>query len=250
MRPPLLTSLFFFLAALAWALLPPWAAQAAARRLADPRADVPALEQQLLRAGHSALPALHRGLSAENLVQRARCARLLALTGDRNGDRCLLQLLARPGAPADGLPAAMAETFLLSVWMQRDAPPPAARQRALAANSPGALTSLLERSPGWTAGWVARARVSLSDGDAAEARRGALQALALEPDNFLAMVVLAQACLLLNAPEQAMVSLEHAVRLNPRLKHSLGTEVREALKALDLERARKRREHRRQEPLA
>jgi hypothetical protein len=64
------------------------------------------------------------------------------------------------------------------------------------------------------------------------------------------MVVLAQAYLVLGQPGQAMLCLEHAVGLNPRLRPALASEIREALKGLDVERARKRKEQRKQEPIA
>jgi tetratricopeptide (TPR) repeat protein len=146
--------------------------------------------------------------------------------------------------------AAMAGTFILSVWMERDAPPLSVRVRVLASNNANALASLLERYHAWSGGHVALARIGLKSGEAAEARYYALQALAAEPENFEAMVVLAQAYLGLNQPGQAMLCLEQAVGLNPRLKPALASEIREALKGLDLERARKRKEQRKREPIA
>ena len=233
---------FFILVALCWALQPPWAAYAAVQALGHPRADARALEEELRRAGNAARPALRHGLDSDNLRRRAVCARLLALSGDGAGDLCLLRMLRGAGA-------AMAETYILSVWMERDAPPAAVRARALASSSPGPLTSLLERYRAWSAGQVALARLSQRSGEAAEARHYALLALAVEPENFEALVVLAQACLRLDLPGQAALCLEHAVGLNPRLRPALTNEIREALKGLDLERARKRSEQRRRQPL-
>jgi tetratricopeptide (TPR) repeat protein len=252
MRAVTLTLCFFMCASLYWALEPSLAAFAAMRRLGDATLDAPALERDLRRAGAAAWRPLQRGLAADNARRQAYCARLLALSGDRSGDRCLLRMLRQHGSAADDVCGSMAEAFILSVWAERDAPPRAVRQAALQNTwgAAGALTQLLEKYPGWVAGHVLRARLSRQDGDATLARRYALEALSLEPDNFEAMVVLAQACLMQNAHEQAMSCLERAVQVNPRLKRSLDTEIREALKGLDLERARRRREQRRQEPVA
>jgi hypothetical protein len=250
MRAVACTILFFVLMALVWALHPPLAAHAAVRALRNPRADVHALESALRRAGQAARPALRRGLVSDDLRQRAHCARLLALSGDRDGDACLLRILRQHGTDALDTAAAMAETFISSVWMERDAPPSTVRTQALAGNKAAALSTLLQRYPAWSAGYVARARMSQRNGEAAEARRYALLAVAVEPENFEAMVLLAQACLMLDLPSQAMLCLEHAVGLNPRLRPALQREIREALKGLDLERARKRREKQQHEPLA
>jgi hypothetical protein len=221
------------------------------RRLGDPTADPLAAEQELRRAGPAAVRALERGLDPACPLRRARCARILGLNGDRDGDRCLLQMLRERGGAEDDFAGAMAETFLLSVWAQRDAPPPLERHKAL--SNPGStalLTGLLEKYPGWSAGHVLRAEASLRSGDFAEARFYALQALVVEPENFTAMVVLARAWLALEAPSHATICLERAVGVNPRLKRSLEAEIRDALRGVDLERARRRRELRRQEPAA
>jgi len=251
--------LFFVLLALFWALQPPLAAYAAVRALGSPRLDAHALEQQLRRAGHAARPALRHGLASDNLRRRVFCARLLALSGDGEGDLCLLRMLRQRGSDAQdsaAVPlsgdsaAAMAETFILSVWMERDAPPAPLRARALASSSASELTSLLEQYHAWSAGYVALARMSQNNGEAAGARHYAMLALTAEPENFEAMVLLAQACLRLDLPGQAMLCLEHAVAVNPRLRPALAGEIHEALQKLDRERARNRKEQRQHEPIA
>lgn len=249
MRALVWTIAFFVLVALLWALQPPLAARMAVSALRNPRADVPALEQELRRAGNAATRALRSALDSDNPRQRALCARLLALRGSREGDLCLLRMLRQPGNDRPDLTGAMAETFILSVWMERNGPPPAVRARVLGSGGAAAFAGVLERYPGWSAGYVARARLSLNSGEATEARHYALQALAAEPENFEALVVLARACLKLDIPSQAMLCLERAVSLNPRLKPALAGEIHQALKGLDLERARKLKEQRRREPL-
>jgi len=250
MRAVAATVLFFLLTALIWALHPPLAAFAAVRALRNPRADVHALEGELRRAGQAAKPALRRGLAADDWRQRAHCARLLALSGDRDGDACLLQILRQQGSGAPDPAAAMAEALISSVWMERGAPPPLVRAQVLGGNNSEALTAVLQDYPAWSGGYVARARMSQRNGDAAEARHYAMLALAAQEENFEAMVVLAQACLTLDLPGQAMLCLEHAVGLNPRLKPVLGVEIRKALNGLDQERARRRKEKQQREPLA
>jgi tetratricopeptide (TPR) repeat protein len=250
MRSVAWTFLFFVATALFWAAYEPLASHHAVRQLANPAADRAALHQELRRAGPGAALALRTGLSTGDPISRAYCARLLALLGHESGDRALFALLRQSGAGS-----VRAEAFLRSVWMERDAPPPAMRAKALrddlaTAHALVMLRRLLDRYPYWSAGRQQRARVLLRGGEAEDARRCALELLRAEPENFDAMVLLARACLTLEAPSQALTCFDRAVRLNPRLKDDLRDDIREALKALDAERARRRREQRRQAPLA
>ncbi|MCY3017403.1 MAG: hypothetical protein NTW87_00010 [Planctomycetota bacterium] len=253
MRAILTVTALFLIAALVWALHAPLASYGAASRIATPDADAQALSRELRRAGSGATLALRWGVAQDAPRRRAYCARLLALAGDRNGDRVLLLLLREHGGAELDTVGALAETFLLSVWAQRGGPPDAVRERALRSDADPAvgmagLSSLLEKYPAWSAGYAQRARLSLRRGDALDARRCALLALAVEPANFEAMVALGQANLMLDSPTQALTCLDQAVRVNPRLKHSLQKEVHDILKALDRERARRRLERRKEMP--
>ena len=64
------------------------------------------------------------------------------------------------------------------------------------------------------------------------------------------MVALAETFMALDAPEQAWVCLEQAVRVNPRLKKVLHDPIQDVLKAIEQEDARRRRERRRERPVA
>ena len=255
MRAIYLLSIFLILVALTWSLEVPLASLAAVHGLAKRDADSAALEKSLARAGSGATLALRRGMNSDSLATRLHCARLLALRGDRSGDRCLLETLRNHSAAGDSL-GAMAETLMLSVWDQRDGPSPALRDKLTRPRGKGgdamalsALNDLLEKYPGWAAGYVQRAQIYQRNGDGQEAKRQALAALTLEPGEFEAIVVLAQAYLLLGSPEQAGYCLQQALTLNPRLKLALREDIRETLKAIDLERARRRRDQRKDIPL-
>lgn len=256
MRAVAVTFAVFVLLALAWALHAPLASRAAMRRLSDPANDPRESARALLRAGVGSTRALQNGLAAQDPLPRLYCARLLALRGDRDGDRCLLDVLRRRGGESETL-SAMAEVFLNSVWDQRGAPAPALRERVLrgslvvlAREKAMATDELLSRHPAWSAGFVARARMARHLNEDREARMYALKALLIEPDNFEAMKVLARACLALGEPDNALRTLEQALRVNPRLKAELRDDIRDAIKAIDLDRARRRREKRKESPVA
>lgn len=255
MRATYLLALFFLLSAFLWSVEIPLAAIAAVREFSNRGADHGAAELTLLRAGSGATLALRRGVNSDSIETRLHCARLMALRGERSGDQVLLETLRAHAAQDDPL-GAMAETFLLDVWDQREGPRPALRDRWVRprgkpddAESINALNDLLEKYPAWASGYVQRARLYQRNGDGLETKRQALMALAVEADDFEAMVVLGQAYLLLSAPEQAGVCLQEALRLNPRLKHALREDIRETLKAIDVDRARRRRERRKDEPV-
>ncbi|HEY3321427.1 MAG TPA: hypothetical protein VGP72_13225 [Planctomycetota bacterium] len=254
MRAAVLLLLFFSVAALVWALQPPLSAYLTVRRLADAQTDRAECDAALRRAGQTALLALKQGICSSNPNVRAHCGRLLALQGDRDGDRCLTELLRTHSKPEDVV-GAKAETFLLSIWDRRDGPPTALRAKLSRASRTAdrdllsALSELIEAYPGWTAGYVMRAKVYLRNGEAFEAKRQAMIALLLEPENFEATVALGDAVLVLGAPEQAYRCLQHAINLNPRLQSSLREDVQNTLKAIEAERARRRQQQRKEMPV-
>jgi tetratricopeptide (TPR) repeat protein len=255
MRATYIIAVFFLIAAFLWAVEIPLSSLAEIHHFSEPGANISAGELSLLRAGSGSTLALQRGLNADSLETRLRCARLLALRGDRSGDRLLIDTLRNHAAPDDTL-GAMAETFLVGVWDQRDGPRAGMRDKLLRMRAKPTdaelitvLNDLLEKYPAWANGYVQRARIFQRNGEGAEAKRQSLMALAVEPEEFEAMVVLGQAYLLLEAPEQAAVCLQQALRQNPRLKNSLRDDIRETLKAIDTERARRRHERRKEEPV-
>jgi len=255
MRATYVIALFFLIAALLWAVETPLASIAEVHRLSKGETDPAQTEQTLLRAGSGSTLALQQGLNSDSVETRLRCARLLALRGDRGGDRVLLDTLHAHAAMDDTF-GAMAETFLIGVWDQREGPHAILRDKlarphgkATDAETVNVLNELIEKCPAWANGYVLRAKLYQRNGEGAEARRQALMALAFEPDDFEALVVLGQAYLTLEQPEQAGVCLQQALRLNPRLKQSLREDIRETLKAIDTERERRRRERRKDEPV-
>jgi len=254
MRASWLTLLAFLLLASVWALQLPFSSWLTVKNLAVDSESRDTFK--LVRAGTSATLALQHGLNSGSVEIRLPCARALALRGDKNGDRALFAIVRHHGAAADGF-GAKAEAYLIDVWNQREGPPAVHREKLARVKGQNAdrdalpvLNELLERYPGWSNGYVLRARLHLRNGEGLEARRQTLIALAIEEENFEAMVVLSQAYLLINSPEQSYLCLQQAVRLNPRLRHSLQEDIKEALKSIDLERARRRRDKRREVPVA
>ena len=258
MRAILAFGLACTLLALIWAVQAPLSSYALVRVLDDPSADRAACEAELRRAGNGALLALQGGLASASPQIRLRCARLLAAAGHRDGDGALLDMLGAYGKDPQNPIGAMAETFILSIWEQRDAPEEPARGRLLRIEDEAipdsekiaALSETLSHHPAWASGYVRRARVYQRNGDAMEAKRDALIALIIEPHQFEAIVCLSGAYLLLSAPEQALICLEHAARINPRLKETLKKEIQDVLHNIDVDSARRRREQRKETPVA
>jgi len=188
---------------------------------------------------------------------RVRCARLLAVGGDRRGDEALLKILRQHGSEAEGTLAAQAETYLLNAWTQRNGPPEALRRNfqrddsfKTDADRLLALNEALTRFPDWASGYIQRAIVYQRTGSIVEARLDVLRSLEIEPAQFEAMLVLGSCHLLLNASDQAYTCYEQAVRLNPRLRVQFKNEIRDVLKAIEIDRSRRRREKRREMPVA
>ncbi|HYG76951.1 MAG TPA: hypothetical protein VEK08_18240 [Planctomycetota bacterium] len=255
MRATWLASFCFVLIACVWAFHLPLEAWIAVQNLAAPES-AQLNRQRLLNAGNTAHAALRKALDSSELDHRLAAARVLALRGDQSGERVLFDILHAHSEPDDSL-GARAETYLAELWDVRDGPGSAQRERLSRAAGAASdrdmlpvLNELLEKYPGWSGGYLRRAKLYLRNGEGVEARRQALIALAIDEANFEAMVVLAQAYLLLNSPDQSYVCLQQAVRLNPRLRHTLQEEIKETIKSIDLERARRRRERRRDVPVA
>jgi len=250
MRTAGIMAIFFSLVALVWAVQRPLSSFAVTSQFAKQNVDVDEITRTLLSAGNSATPALLRGIKADSELMKLRCARVLALRGERAGDQCLLQILRLHGKDNKDSMGALAESYLLEAWEQRDGPRSEIRDKIRHTTDPSKLNEYLEKHLSWPAGHLIRARAYLRAADGIEARRHALVSLMLEPDNFDAMAVLAQAYALLDNPEQAYICLQQAVRLNPRLKHSLRDDIEEIMKAIDIDRARRRRERRKEVPIA
>ncbi|MFH0938934.1 MAG: hypothetical protein V1899_06605 [Planctomycetota bacterium] len=255
MRAILNFALIYLVLALIWVFYTPFLAWLAVRELANPAADVNGCEDTLKRAGAGATLALRYCLDSDSPPKaRLRCARLLALQGQPEGKQQLLEMLRAYGCDTHNPIGAMAEAFILSVWAQHDAPPEPIRERLLHIElSPDpdvvkviTLTNALIKNSGWASGYARRARILLRNGEVLGARRDAFTALLLEPQNFDVMVTLSNILMRLNAPEQAYRCLEQAVRVNPRLKETQATEIRDARRGVEVEKARQRRERRKE----
>jgi tetratricopeptide (TPR) repeat protein len=257
MRAIVLSLSFLILAAGLWAVQASLQSYVNVKRLASPAADTAACEDALRDAGAAAVPALRAGLAGKNPVVRLRCARVLAQSGDRDGDGCLLAALSTYGKDAQDPVGGLAEALLLSVWDTRGAPPAAWRARvARLAEENGRdreqqalLNECLSRYQNWSAGFVRRAQVYQRHGRHLDACREALNALKVDPDSFEAMVLLAEAYRVLDAPEQAFICMQQAVRVNPRLRAAHADDIRDILKAVERDRLRRRQLKRREQPV-
>jgi HEAT repeat protein len=254
MRSIALTGCLFLLIGLIWTIQVPFSAYSLVQSLNEPNCDCFAVEEALNKTS-SAAPALREGLNSHSARVRLRCARLLAMREESAGDEHLLEALRNEESRAQE-EAAMAEFYLLSVWDRRNGPSEADRAGlALAERGDDdavqlkALKELLAKYPHWVGGYVRRARLYQRNGEALDARRDALLALLKEPNDFEAMVILAQVNLSINASQDAYLCMEQAVHVNPRLRHDEREEIREIIRALNTERERQRRERRRDTPV-
>jgi ribosomal protein L17 len=254
MRSVGLLASVFFLVALIWTIQVPFSAYSLVQSFGDPNCD-PASVEETLRQASAASPALKYGLNSHLPAVRLRCARLLAMRDDPAGEEHLLEALRSDDPRAEDA-AAVAEVYLVSIWDRRDGPPENERYRlarAEGANDDAALLKvlkdLLARYPRWIGGYVRRAQLFQRNGEAMDARRDALVALLKEPNEFEAMVVLAQIDLSINAAQDAYLCMEQAVRINPRLRHDQRDEIREIIRAMNADRERVRRERRRDTPV-
>lgn len=278
----------FLVVGLLWAVGDRVRVQSELAALAGAGEAIEEAERALLRRGRAAQPALRAEMAragAEPGLRQAafRCARLLALQGDRDGDETLLEGLAAP-SEAD---AAWAEELLLGVWDRRDGPDPAARPRGLSGDDPASLGEprhdlqldlLLEKHPDWVAGHVLRARRFLYVAEHPEAvgstmapplfwtasgaagRRAwaaraaadaALEALReeREPRHFGALEALARALLLNGHAEASRAAFERAFAIHPRLRARCRDTYEAACRAAAEARERKLRDRRMALPL-
>ena len=258
MRAVRLVLLCYGLLALWWAVVPPLRARLTVREMSAPGADLRLCERQLENEGGAALNALRGGLSASDPRVRLHCARLLALRDDRGGDRCLLELLRTYGKDPGNSIGVHAEGYLCEIWDRRDAPPEPLRSEILHLDAAplsepeklALLNDTLSKNYAWASGYVRRARLYQRNGDPQEARRDALVALMLEPNQFEAMLVLGAAAMLAEAPQQASECFEQAIRLDPRLRYRYRKEIDAILRAVEKEKARRRKERRLDTPVA
>lgn len=248
----------YICAALFWALRGPLAARLTLRAMKNAGADLSACEHDLQREGRAAAAALREALATAGPEVRLRCARILALQNDPEGDRGLMRLLREYGRDVQNPLGAQAEASLCAAWDQRDAPAAGVRGPLLNIDaSPlseteklAALNDALAHNAAWASGYVRRARVHQRNGDPLEARRDALIALLLQPSHFEAMLVLASTAMMLDMPGQASLCFEQALRINPRLRVRYKKELGEVQRQLDLEKKRRREELRKDTPIA
>jgi tetratricopeptide (TPR) repeat protein len=245
--------LFLALAA-AWALWDPLLSYMEAAYLGDPASNQAKIEAALLARGRGALPALRRGLKSAEAPRRLRCAGLLALLGEPEGEEALFETLRG----AQDAPGALAEHLLLTAWDRRRGPEPGKAARALSAGRVSRqaeaeqerkLDELLAQYPAWAGGYVARARGRLRQDDPRGAVRDALYALLIEPRHFEAALVLARAYKRLDYPEQALDCMERALAINPRLAAAVSAEMKELRAAAQAERERRLKERRLELPV-
>jgi len=228
-RAGLAASIIFIVIGLLWAIYDPLVSLnevAGFDRDGDPKA----LEEQLLRKGPGAIWSLRKGLEGPHLLARLRCARLLALQGDLEGQRFLLDTLRIEN---DSHESQLAEHFLLSIWDRREGPSPEERQKALHLSyhdgnqeDEERLDRLLRIYPAWVGGYVTRARIHIRNNELDAARRDGLTALLLEPNHFEATVLLGRCFLLRDRPNQALACFEQAIKVNPRIRHLIKKELR------------------------
>lgn len=252
MRPVTFSFILFIFIALTWALYTPLSSFIIIQTLLHSTADPSSIDQTLKYTDAGSVTLLRKGMASASPKIRLRCARTLALQGYREGDRCLAEILREHAGSSQDTLGGMSEFFLISLWEQRNAPEPSTRERLTRLETErnsdpdmiNELNEALSNHPAWSGGYVRRARVFQRNGENHDARRDALIALMIDSQNFEAMVVLGRSYLQLDAPEQAFVCLEQAVRVNPRLKSDLKADLVEALKAIEIEKERRRRERR------
>jgi tetratricopeptide (TPR) repeat protein len=245
----------FLLVAVLWSALDPALAYRDVEALCRPGADRAGAEAALLGRGRASLRALRSGLGSPDAETRLRCARLLALAGESEGEDVLLGAL---GGEADDGRAALAEHLLLSLWDDRKGPP--SNRAATVLGEPPPEHALLERRereldllltmhPAWAGGYAARARLHLLLDEPRLAAKDAAAALFLEPNHFETMVLLARIYRRLGNSEQALAFMERAVRLCPRLEREVGPEWEKLRDAVQTERERRLKERRYERPL-
>lgn len=258
MRASLILLLLFLAIGLVWAFQPSAQSFRALYRLEKGQADAAEQLLALRRAGADAAPALKAGLKSAEPRVRLVCARELSRMGDAEGDQLLLRMLQQRETFEEKTLASAAETFIIDVWNERSAPPESDRNAVLQPSSDNQTVSdrierlnrLLEQYPLWTQGLIFRARLLIALDRAPEARRDALTALLIQPDQFEAMVVLSRAWALLGRPDYSVTCMERAGTVNPRLKETLSEELQAFQRMLERERGKERVERRKLKPAA
>ena len=184
-----------------------------------------------------------------------RCARLLALLGDDEYDRKLLEVLRQGDQDPH---AALAESLILSVWDRRNGPQSETAAGALRAGrgkreewdrAPQALDLLLTQYPAWASGYVERARRKLKNREVRGALDDAKAALHLEPEHFEAYALLGECYQLMDFAEAALQCFDQALAINPRLRPVLSEKFERAKKDAAAERERHLLERQRELPV-
>lgn len=256
MRSISIAFFFVILLAVAWAVHTPLSAGWNVRLFSQNRGDLLDAEESLIRLGPGALPALRGGLADKNASARFHCAKVLLVLGENEGETFLLEQLRAHPAPEDGA-GREAEGFLLSAWDRRDGPSEMYWKKLHAVenvtgHAPEALLALNEclvRFPRWADGYARRARLYQQAGEVFEAKRDAIYALTLAPNHFEALATLGRIQLAVEAPTHAYKCFERAVLVNPRMKETLKDELRDALKAIEIEKEKHREDKRKNTPL-
>ena len=243
----------FIAMALCWALHDPIRAYLEVASLQDPDADPTMLECQLYARGNGAIPALRMGMDSLDAHVKLRCARVLALLGDAAGERLLQRTLREESVKGEAL---LAEHLLLSVWDLRRSPSADLRRAAFHAafrkptdSERRLLDQDMTTNPAWVGGYVLRARWFLRDNELYMARRNAITALLLEPDNFEAAVLLGRTLLLLDYYEHAVLCFEHAIEVHPGLRHRIEDALETARREAANDRQRRREKRAQERPI-
>ncbi len=256
MRAIVSAFLFIAILGLAWAVQTPVSVSWNLQTLAQDRGDTVTAEEALIRMGPGALPKLREGLRSTNPNTSNHCAKLLMVLGESEGELFLLEELRAHPEPEDPAGRA-AEGFLLSAWDRRDGPDEMLRKnlrevehvQGRLPETLHALNDCLTRYPDWADGYARRARIYQKAGEVYEAKRDALAALARAPNHFEALVTLGRIQQAVDAPHAAYKCFERALLVNPRMKEALKGDIRDALKALELDKEKRRDEKRKNAPL-
>jgi tetratricopeptide (TPR) repeat protein len=252
MRAIVSSFLVVVLLAIAWCVKTPVCAFLNVASFSANSADSGRAENALLREGPGALPFLHNGLNSTSRETRFHSAKVLIVMGESLGEAFLLSELKAHPEPFDGA-GREAEALLIEAWDLRDGPNETYRKRLGEVEHVNTrmietiqiLNECLLRFPNWADGYARRARMYQQAGESYEAKRDALAALVCAPNHFDAMVTLGRVQMGVEAPFLALKCFERAILVNPRLKILLRSEIEAALKALEVEKEKKREEKRR-----
>ncbi len=224
----------FVVAALLWILFDPIVTHINVGRLQESSEISVQDERALIMKGRGATRALRLGMASDNVLQRLRSARLLAVLGDPSGQTLLLDALVDPELAAHH---DLVENMLLGIWDQRKGPDSAKRANLLRESfhpsksiNRKMLDHQLELHPAWVGGYLARSRIHFEENEILQAREDALSTLLLESNHFEAIVLLARCQLMLDRPNLARICFEQALKIHPGLYDSIESDLKTARK--------------------